>query len=228
MRVAEIFQSVQGEGLLTGTQSVFVRAAGCNLRCWYCDTPYASWEPEGDDLSVEEIARQVFDYDCDHVVLTGGEPMLFAELIPLCEMLKQQDLHLTVETAGTLYLPVLCDLMSISPKMQNSAPGESTNQRWQQRHERTRHAPEIIRRLVDEYPYQIKFVVDQPEDLSDINEYLELHPWVSRERVLLMPQGRTAGELAEKAVWLEPYCQTNDLHFCPRKHAEWFGLVRGK
>ena len=128
MRVAEIFQSVQGEGFLTGTASVFVRAAGCNLRCWFCDTPYASWRPEGDDLSVEDIVRQVVSYECDHVVLTGGEPMLFAELIPLCEQLRQRGLHITVETAGTLFLPLACDLMSISPKLQNSAPGESINQ----------------------------------------------------------------------------------------------------
>jgi 7-carboxy-7-deazaguanine synthase len=228
MRIAEIFQSVQGEGFLTGTESIFVRAAGCNLRCWYCDTPYASWQPEGEDLSVDEILQQVLAYDCQHVVLTGGEPMLFAELIPLSERLTRYGFHLTVETAGTLYLPLECDLMSISPKMSNSAPGDTINQRWQQRHERTRHAPEILRRLVEHYPYQIKFVVDQPDDLSEINTYLEARPWISRQRVLLMPQGRTAAELTEKSLWLEPYCRTNDLQFCPRKHVEWFGLVRGK
>lgn len=228
MRVAEIFQSVQGEGFLTGTASIFVRAAGCNLRCWFCDTPYASWHPEGEDLSVEEIARQIVSYECDHVVLTGGEPMLFAELIPLCELLRQRGLHITIETAGTLFLPLACDLMSISPKLQNSAPGESIDQRWQQRHDRTRHAPDIIRRLAEEYPYQVKFVVDEPDDLAEINDYLDASPWITRDRVLLMPQGRSGDELAEKAVWLEPYCQVNDLQFCPRKHVEWFGLVRGK
>jgi 7-carboxy-7-deazaguanine synthase len=228
MRVAEIFQSVQGEGFLTGTESIFVRAAGCNLRCWYCDTPYASWQPDGEDLSVDEIASQVLAYESRHVVLTGGEPMLFAELIPLCGLLMERGFHVTVETAGTLFLPLDCDLMSISPKLSNSAPGQSVNPRWQQRHDRTRQAPEIVRRLVDHYPYQIKFVVDQPHDLPEINDYLERNPWISRQRVLLMPQGRTASELAEKSLWLEPYCRTNDLHFCPRKHVEWFGLVRGK
>jgi 7-carboxy-7-deazaguanine synthase len=58
MRIAEIFQSRQGEGLLTGTPSVFIRTSGCNLRCWFCDTPYTSWQPEGEDLSVDEIMRR--------------------------------------------------------------------------------------------------------------------------------------------------------------------------
>ena len=59
MRIAEIYLSIQGEGLLTGTESVFVRASGCNLRCRFCDTPYTSWFPEGDDLSVDEILVDV-------------------------------------------------------------------------------------------------------------------------------------------------------------------------
>jgi 7-carboxy-7-deazaguanine synthase len=122
MRIAEVFLSIQGEGLLTGTESVFVRASGCNLRCWYCDTPYTSWSPEGDDLSVEEILADIERHKCKHVVLTGGEPMLFSELVPLSEELHRRGLHITVETAGTLHLPVRCDLMSISPKLSNSTP----------------------------------------------------------------------------------------------------------
>src|SRR5690606_27972624 len=108
-------RSIQGEGFLTGTESVFVRVSGCNLRCWFCDTPYASWRPEGADLSVEEIIARVTEFDAAHVVLTGGEPMLFSELIPLAAELRRLRRHVTIETAGTLYLPVECDLMSISP-----------------------------------------------------------------------------------------------------------------
>ena len=89
MKIAEIYGSVQGEGLFTGTASVFVRASGCNLRCWFCDTPYASWQPEGDDLGVEEIFEQISLLGHEHVVLTGGEPMLFAELIPLAALLRE-------------------------------------------------------------------------------------------------------------------------------------------
>lgn len=228
VRIAEIYQSIQGEGRLTGTESVFVRASGCNLRCWFCDTPYASWEPEGEDLSVDEIARQILQFDCPHAVITGGEPMLFAELIPLCERLKEVfGLHITIETAGTLYLPVACDLMSISPKLSSSTPSEETAGPWAVRHERTRHAPKVTCRLVAEYDYQIKFVIESPADCEEAEEYLRELPAISREAVWLMPQGTEAAHLHQIGDWLQPYCRQRGYHYCPRRQIEWFGLVRG-
>src|SRR5688500_12682923 len=164
MRIAEIYRSVQGEGLLTGVPSVFVRASGCNLRCWFCDTPYTSWRPEGRDMSIDEIVAQAEEWETAHVVVTGGEPMLFAELIPLCERLRATARHVTIETAGTLYLPVTCDLMSISPKFASSAPSAESHRRWRRRHERERHRPDVIRRLISEHEYQVKFVIDTPSD----------------------------------------------------------------
>src|SRR3954469_23520125 len=172
MRIIEIYRSVQGEGLLTGAPSVFVRARGCNLRCWFCDTRYASWRPEGRDMSTDEIVAQVEEWEAQHVVVTGGEPMLFAELIPLCERLRAIGRHVTIETAGTLYLPVACDLMSISPKFATSAPSAGRLPQWVERHERTRHAPEVIRRLTAEYPYQLKFVVADRADCEQVLHWL--------------------------------------------------------
>jgi 7-carboxy-7-deazaguanine synthase len=227
MRIAEIFSSIQGEGLLTGTPSAFIRASGCNLRCRFCDTPYASWQPEGEDLSVEEIVGRVEDLGCSHAVLTGGEPMLFAEMIPLSGELERRGYHVTVETAGTLYLPVACDLMSISPKLSNSAPPPERHARWAWRHETARHRPEVIRRLVAEYAYQVKFVVDRIEDCREVDAYLAGFPEIDRGRVMLMPQGTDAASLEQKARWLVPYCERNALGYCPRVHIERFGLVRG-
>jgi 7-carboxy-7-deazaguanine synthase len=227
MRVAEVYRSVQGEGFLTGVPSVFVRASGCNLRCWFCDTPYASWEPEGRDMAVDEIVAQVEEWDTQDVVVTGGEPMLFSELIPLCARLRGVGRHVTIETAGTLYLPVECDLMSISPKFASSAPFAASHPRWHRRHERERHRPAVIRRLVMEYEYQLKFVIDGPADLEFVREYLAEFPEICRERVLLMPQGVDQAELDVRAQWLRPYCETEGLVYCPRKQIEWFGPVRG-
>lgn len=227
MRIAEIFHSVQGEGELTGAESVFVRVAGCNLRCWFCDTPYASWSPEGRDAPLDEIVAQVEEWDCRHVVLTGGEPMLYAEAIPLTQALRDGGRHVTVETAGTLYLPVACDLMSISPKLASSTPSPEIAPRWSRRHDRARHRPEVIRRLVGEYPYQLKFVIDAPADCEEVERYLDEFPEIDRRRVMLMPQGADPDRLAATGRWLQAYCEASGLIFCPRRQIEWFGAVRG-
>ncbi len=227
MKISEIYRSVQGEGVLTGTPSVFVRTSGCNLRCWFCDTPHTSWEPEGQDHSVDEIIAQIEEWDCPHVVLTGGEPMLFAELLPLAEQLRQRDRHITVETAGTLYLPVACDLMSISPKLASSGPSPEKHAHWSRRHQRERHRPDVIRRLLAEYDYQLKFVIDVPADLDEVDQFLAEFPEVARDRILLMPQGITTEELEERAEWLQPLCNERGWTFCSRQQIEWFGPVRG-
>ncbi len=227
MKIAEIYASRQGEGLLTGTPSIFVRSSGCNLRCWFCDTPFASWSPEGDDLSVDEILQQAARLDCRHVVLTGGEPMLFAELVPLTAALRAAGHHITIETAGTLDLPVACDLMSISPKLAGSGPSAQSNPRWHARHDRSRHVPAVITRLLRDYTYQLKFVIDSPGDCRQVALYLEQFPQIDRARVMLMPQGTDVAALTERATWLEPYCQEQGLLFCPRRQSEWFGLTRG-
>lgn len=227
MKISEIFRSLQGEGFLTGTDSIFVRASGCNLRCWFCDTPYASWQPEGEDLAVADILAQVARHHGTHTVITGGEPMLFAEMIELTRGLKALGQHITIETAGTRFLPVECDLMSISPKLAGSGPRPPDQSAWHETHERRRHAPEVIRMLAARFTYQFKFVIDEPADLPTVERYLREFTQIDRSRVLLMPQGIDAEELAAKARWLEPYCREHQLLFCPRRHIEWYGLVRG-
>ncbi|HUB33862.1 MAG TPA: 7-carboxy-7-deazaguanine synthase QueE, partial [Bryobacteraceae bacterium] len=117
MRIAELFYSLQGEGSLVGVPSVFIRTTGCNLRCSWCDTPYTSWQPEGTDWSLRQILAEVRAHPARHAVVTGGEPMIQPEIIPLTEQLRAAGLHITVETAGTVFQPVACDLMSISPKL---------------------------------------------------------------------------------------------------------------
>jgi 7-carboxy-7-deazaguanine synthase len=178
-------------------------------------------------MSTDEIVAQVEEWDTQHVVITGGEPMLFSELLPLCERLRAIGRHITIETAGTLYLPVVCDLMSISPKFASSAPSADAHAHWHRRHERERHRPDVIRQLIAQYDFQMKFVIDSERDLVAVESYLSEFPEITRERVLLMPQGTDQAELAQRGDWLRAYCQAEGFVFCPRKQIEWFGLVRG-
>jgi 7-carboxy-7-deazaguanine synthase len=225
MRIAEIFHSIQGEGRLTGVPSVFVRTSGCNLRCWFCDTPYTSWNPEGENYSVDQLLEKVAAFDCEHVVMTGGEPMLVADVIPLTEELKKQGRHVTIETAGTVDLPVVADLMSISPKRPNSTPGRHTG--WADKHEARRDQPDIIRRLTSDYDYQLKFVVDRPADVADVEQYLAGFPEIDPANVYLMPQAVEADDHAAKCEWARVEAERRGWRLAKRLHIELFGNRRG-
>ncbi len=224
MLISEIFHSIQGEGRYTGTPSVFVRTSGCNLRCWFCDTPYTSWEPEGSAFSVDTILQQIANYDSTHVVLTGGEPMLVPDLVELAERLAGQGKFLTIETAGTVDLPVTAHLMSVSPKLRNSTPN---GDEWAMRHDQRRHVPAVIRRLIRDYDYQLKFVIDVPGDVADVEQWLEEFPEVSPERVYLMPQATTTEALRDKTEWVRKDAVERGWQFSPRLHVELFGAKRG-
>ncbi|HTA70212.1 MAG TPA: 7-carboxy-7-deazaguanine synthase QueE [Bryobacteraceae bacterium] len=223
MKIAEIFYSVQGEGMLAGVPSVFVRTSGCNLRCTWCDTPYTSWQPEGEDRSIESIAEEVDRYGAEHVVITGGEPMIAPGIEELTRRLTQ---HVTVETAGTVDVAVRCDLMSISPKLANSTPRDRDGGRWAAQHERLRHQPEILKRLMERYFYQLKFVISDPGDLTEVRTIVnELE--ASKDRVLLMPEGVDPALLAERGRWLVEVCKQEGFRFSPRLHIELWGNRRG-
>ena len=228
MRIAELYQSVQGEGEYLGTPSVFLRTTGCNLRCWFCDTPFTSWQPEGSDVPLPELLDKLLSFDCEHVVITGGEPLLPQEIEPLTAALHQAGRFLTIETAGTIFRPVSCDLMSISPKLENSTPDTERSALWSTRHEQLRHRPEVIRDLIARYRYQFKFVIDQPADVAQVEAYLATLPEIDRTRVWLMPQAVSAIELTEKATWLEALAAESGFRFTSRWHIAEFGNVRGR
>jgi 7-carboxy-7-deazaguanine synthase len=228
MRIAEIFHSIQGEGLLAGVPSIFIRTSGCNLRCHWCDTPYASWKPEGPEMSIEEILKKLTDWNCDHVVLTGGEPMIAPDLPELATVLKKQKKHITIETAGTI-LPnrIPCDLASISPKLSNSTPSPERDQAWAKKHEATRLKPEVIAEWIIKYPFQLKFVVSSDNDLVEIKHLLSRLPAVPSHQILLMPEGIDAKTLATRSPWLVDTCKREGFRFCPRLQIELFGHTRG-
>lgn len=222
MKIAEIFHSLQGEGSLVGVPSVFIRTSGCNLRCRWCDTPYTSWEPEGEELALDAVLDRALSFGAAYAVVTGGEPMIAPSIVPLTERLRAAGLHITVETAGTVYAPVACDLMSISPKLANSTPeGQFAAQ-----HERLRIQPETLRRLMSSYDYQLKFVIAQPGDLVEVRELTAALGADSR-KVILMPEGIDAQVLKERAVWLADICREEGFRYSPRLHIDLFGNTRG-
>jgi 7-carboxy-7-deazaguanine synthase len=223
MRISEIFYSVQGEGIHAGVPSVFVRTSGCNLRCIWCDTPYTSWKPEGGYLEVPEIIAAVRSHGARHTVVTGGEPMLFEETAALTRALRDLGQTITIETAGTVWRDVECDLMSISPKLRNSVPvGDPA---WAVRHDELRLQPEVLQRLM-RFEHQLKFVVAAEDDLAEIDALVR-SLGARADRVLLMPEGRDADTLNLRSRWIVEACKKRGYRYSPRLHVLLWGDLRG-
>ena len=229
MQVLEIYQSRQGEGIWTGQPSVFVRFFGCPLSCRFCDTAYARSDGEEDefgaDLTPEEIAGRVLLLDLPHSVLTGGEPMMSPDIVELTKLLKEFDYQITIETAGIFFQPVICDLMSISPKLQNTIPTNGDLESIR-KHNNERSKPEVVQELIIRYNYQLKFVIDTEEDLYEVEEYVSQLHGIVPSQVLLMPQAIDVETMHQKATWIEPFCATRGYRYCPRMQLMWYGNKR--
>lgn len=226
MRISEIFYSIQGEGILAGVPSVFIRTTGCNLRCTWCDTPYTSWKPEGYSVMWGQLLSEVRRHWCGYVVITGGEPMILPDLVELTEKIKDIDQHITIETAGTVYHQVKCDLMSISPKLSNSTPHEREEGKYAEQHEELRYQPDVLKQLIAEYPYQLKFVISSVDDVREARDIVR-EIGAEREKVLLMPEGTNRTVLNERAKWLVEVCKDFGYRYCPRLHIDIWGDKRG-
>jgi len=223
MRVAEIFYSVQGEGSLIGVPSVFVRTSGCNLRCLWCDTPYTSWNPEGEHLALDAIIARIVEYPAArHVVLTGGEPMIAPGIVDLSNDLRARGYHITVETAGTVFAPVACDLMSISPKLANSTPDAP----FHAQHERLRRNPETLRNLISQFDYQLKFVIADERDLDEVQNLAGAIE-APAAKIILMPEGVDEKTLSERGAMVAQLCKRFGYRFSPRLHVHLYGNRRG-
>lgn len=230
MLISETFYSVQGEGSLVGVPSVFVRTSGCNLRCTWCDTPYASWKPEGTEMSVDEIMAIVQREPTRYVVVTGGEPMVAKGMPELLAKLHAAGKHITIETAGTI-MPegVPCNLASISPKLAHSTPDEArAGKAWVEKHERTRLQPEVLHAWCSAYDYQLKFVIATEADIEEVRAVVaSIGVPVPPEKILLMPEGITQEALRTRQSWLVDVCKRTGWRYSPRLHIDLFGNKRG-
>lgn len=230
MRISEIFYSIQGEGALTGVPSVFVRTSGCNLRCTWCDTPYASWNPEGADLSVAEVMEHVLEFQSRFVVITGGEPMIARGVHELAAALREAGLHITIETAGTVAPNgIPCDLASVSPKLANSTPKpDMIENAWIERHENLRLQPEVIRSWIEAGEYQLKFVVAELSDLEEIQSLIKtIGGDILPHRIQMMPEGTNADVLLRRQQQWVDVCKSHGYRLNHRLHVDLFGNTRG-
>ena len=230
MKISELFFSIQGEGELTGIPSVFVRTSGCNLRCRWCDTKYASWKPEGENVTINDLLDKVCSYPARHVVISGGEPMIAKGIKDFTRLLKESGKHITIETAGTIAPNgIQCDLASLSPKLSDSTPKEGDiSKEWIDRHESKRLDYGILSEWVNSYNFQLKFVVSKEEEIKEIQNVISrIKGKILPEKVLLMPEGIDSDTLRSRYDLLIDLCKENGYRLCNRLHIDLFGNTPG-
>jgi len=238
--INELFESLQGEGVLAGVPSVFIRTSGCNLRCWFCDSYHTSWEPTHAWMDLDEIVDRVSEFDANHVVLTGGEPLIHEEAVTLINRLSDRGYHITVETNGTIVPPseTAIDLASISPKLASSTPtperppagsdgvdADDAVDDWQQRHEDQRIDHDALTGLINHFPFQLKFVLTGRDDLPEIETLIddlraEAETEITDTDVLLMPEGQTRNQLAETRRTVAEMAIESGYRYTPRLHVD--------
>jgi 7-carboxy-7-deazaguanine synthase len=128
LTVNEIFHSIQGESTHAGRPCVFVRLTACDLRCSWCDTPYAFHE--GSKMTVEDVVSRVRDYGCEGVEVTGGEPLLQKDVYPLMQRLLQEGQTVMLETGGHISVDAVPQGVIRVIDVKCPASGESAKVHW--------------------------------------------------------------------------------------------------
>ena len=209
--INEIFLSVQGEGIYTGVPSIFIRVAGCNLNCPWCDTAYAKSAKDGIKMSTSSILNKVKKYNVEHVVITGGEPTIYLEeLKVLCSELNSLNKKITIETNSTIYVDCNPHLLSLSPKLY---------QGWNE---------EIIKENINKNcDTQIKIVVDSIDEASDALKRIEKFN-IEKDKIFLMPNADSRNKHIRGAAWLVPFCCNNNVRFGGRLQTLLWNNERGR
>ncbi len=229
--------TLQGEGILAGVPSIFIRLAGCNMRCLWpnggapipCDTPQAQTHEKSRTLAVEAIADTLSHHRgaINHLVVSGGEPLLQATpLLELFRLLKDTDqsspFHITVETNGSIFHTELAhyiDLISISPKL-----SEVQGKTCVPEPEYIRSIQQWLNSKPEDNALQLKFVVGRAEDEAGITSQFLAHlEGYQHHPILLMPLGASPEQLAASTpVCLELALRRN-WRYSPRLHVDLWG-----
>ena len=223
----EIFYSLQGEGVTAGTPTVFLRLATCNLTCTWCDTKYTwdwdnyEYDREVVNLSRQEVQERVLGYECRHLVITGGEPLLQQrELAPLVVALKARGFYSEVETNGTLVpgaeLVGAVSQWNVSPKIANS--GNRLDRR---------EVPEALKMFRDLETSYFKFVMVDPTDAGEVCSLVDRYD-IPYDRVILMPEGVTPQTVGDRGEWVAGLCARLGFRFSTRLHILLWGDQRGR
>jgi len=224
LRISEFFTSLQGEGASAGEPAVFLRLGDCNLSCTYCDTRY-SWDWEHYRRRDELTEQEIIDVACrvracgpQRLVITGGEPLLQQASVE--DLLGELDGYFVeVETNGTLLpgamLAGRVDQWNVSPKLSNSGVRQST-----------RIKPDVLATLRETQKAWLKFVVAEPEQVTEVVEVVAAVQWPSH-RVILMPQALDATELATRSTWVAQAAIERGFRFSTRLHLLLWGNSRG-
>ena len=223
----EIFHSIQGEGVSMGVPSVFLRLATCNLACRWCDTKYTwdwqnfDYQTEVVELDRDEVQRRIRAFNCSHVVITGGEPLLQqADLVPLVESLSADGYTFEVETNGTI-IPNQGMLRhigqwNVSPKLRTS--GNTS---------KGREIPLALKAFAPLHNAYCKCVSTGESDVDEVcalRDRYKLDP----DRVLRMAEGGAPDDLGKKRSWQPEACSEHGFRFTTRLHILLWGDERGR
>ncbi len=226
LSVSEIFYSVQGEGPLVGSPAVFLRLGYCSLHCTWCDTKY-TWDWVTHDPRKEihrtglaEVLSQISRYDCQHLVVTGGEPLLQqGRLLPLLHHLHGAGFFIEVETSGTIRprerLCASVDQWNVSPKLENSGNARAE-----------REVGDVLIYLSSLPNAYFKFVLVSHEDIREVVDLVDRYA-MRPDHVFLMPEAASKETLRKRAPWVARLSEENGFRFTTRLQIELFDGQRG-
>lgn len=204
--ISEVFQAIQAEGMLAGVPSMFIRLADPSLRCTWCEMPKVTpWKLEGIDVYLGALLSNIRKQYVGHVVIAGGEPVSHPDIAELCAGLREIEHHVTVETPGSAFHNLQCDLLSITPKLRTSAPPKKSKTKGG-KPEEPRYDIDAMRQLIQANGYQLKFLVRDRAEMEEVKQIVD-EIQADRTRVLLVPAASKPKDLREQSEWIVEACK---------------------